>query len=139
MGRTPKSMNPATGAPAAADIAAEIGEDAFSSASQRRPANVLYVLVLVAIGFGSYEFVLHNFWSSESLGIHDRIPWPSYLLLAGALIVSLLAMRSALRIQSPHIRLGIWLLAFLSCVAVGISGGRFISYTLRATQNPPFN
>src|SRR5208283_3233698 len=30
------------------------------------------------------------------------------------------------------------LLAFFACAAVGIGGGRFVSYTLRGTRNPPF-
>jgi peroxiredoxin len=34
--------------------------------------------------------------------------------------------------------MGFGLFAFLACVVVGMGGGRFISYTMRGTLNPPY-
>ena len=104
-----------------------------------QPVRALSALALTALGFGLYEFVLLNFWSSEALGIHERIPWPSYLLMALALVVTLAGVRVALSIWSPHAKMGFSLLAILAAAAVGIGAGRFVSYTTRGTMNPPFH
>jgi len=104
-----------------------------------QPLRALAALALTAIGFGTYEWVLLNFWSSESLGIHQRIPWPSYGLIAAALVIALAGVRNALRLWSPHAKLGFSLLAIFASAAIGVGGGRFISYTLRGTLNPPFH
>ena len=101
------------------------------------PLKALRAFALTAAGFGLYEWVLLHFWSSESLGIHSRYPWQSYLLIAAAVVLSLAAIRTALSMQSPHAKLGFAVLAFLACAAIGFSSGRFISYTLRGTRNPP--
>jgi peroxiredoxin len=98
----------------------------------------LAALALTALGFGLYEYVLVSFWSSPSLGIYDRIPWPAYAIFAAALILALAAVRVAFGMYSPHAKLGFGMLAFLACVAIGVSGGRFVSYTMRGTRNPPF-
>ena len=42
------------------------------------------------------------------------------------------------RTASPHGKLGFGLFAFLACIVVGAGGGRFVSYVMRATLNPPF-
>lgn len=104
-----------------------------------QPLRALSALALTAAGFGIYELVLLNFWSSESFGIHEHTPWPSYLLMALALLVTLAGVRVALSIWSPHAKMGFSLLAILAAAAVGIGGGRFISYTMRGTLNPPFH
>jgi peroxiredoxin len=103
-----------------------------------QPLRALCALALTAGGFALYEWVLFNFWSSESLGVHERIPWAAYFLLAVALVVSLVAVRTALSIWSPHARLGFSLLALLVAAAIGFGGGRFVSYTLRGTLSPPY-
>ncbi|MGO9603325.1 MAG: redoxin domain-containing protein [Candidatus Binataceae bacterium] len=103
-----------------------------------QPLRAILALALTIIGFGLYEWVLLNFWSSPSLGIHERIPWAAYLLIAAALVIELVAIRTALRMWSPHGKLGFSLLAFGACAAIAIGGGRFVSYTLRGTLNPPF-
>ncbi len=103
-----------------------------------QPLRALAALGMTALGFGLYEWVLLNFWSAESFGVHDRYPWQSYLLIAIALIAALMAVRVALGIWSPHAKLGLSILAFLACAAIGIGGGRFVSYTLRGTLNPPY-
>lgn len=103
-----------------------------------QPVRALLALALTAAGFGLYEWVLLNFWSSESFGIHARIPWQSYLLIVAALVVVLSAIRTALRLWSPHAKLGFGLLAFFAAAVIGFGGGRFVSYTLRGTVNPPF-
>jgi len=104
-----------------------------------QPLRALAALALTAIGFGTYEWVLLNFWSSEYLGIHERIPWPSYGLIAAALLIALAGVRNALQLWSPHAKLGFSLLAIFASAAIGVGGGRFISYTLRGTLNPPFH
>ncbi|MHB8382239.1 MAG: peroxiredoxin family protein [Candidatus Binataceae bacterium] len=103
-----------------------------------QPLRAILAIVLTACGFGLYEFVLLNFWSSQSLGIHDPIPWPAFGALALALVLALLAVRVALGLWSPHAKLGFGLLAFFACVVIGVGGGRFASYILRGTLNPPY-
>src|SRR5262249_22541765 len=104
-----------------------------------QPLRALAALALTAIGFGIYEWVLLNFWSSESLGVHERIPWPSYGLIAAALVIALAGVRKALPRWSPHAKRGFSLLAIFASAAIGVGGGRFVSYTLRGTLNPPFH
>jgi len=117
---------------------AAIEEDYVWVTPPFQPLRAIFALALTIIGFGLYEWVLLNFWSSPSLGIHERIPWQSYLLIAAALVIVLAAIRTALRMWSPHGKLGFSLLAFGACAVVAIGGGRFVSYTLRGTLNPPF-
>ncbi len=103
-----------------------------------QPVRAMLALILTACGFGLYEYVLISFWSAEWLGIHDRIPWPAYLMMAAALTIALTAVRFALSLGSPHAKLGFSMLAILGGIAIGVGGGRFVSYTLRGTLNPPF-
>jgi peroxiredoxin len=103
-----------------------------------QPVRAIGTLLLTACGFGLYEYVLVSFWSVPWMGIHDRIPWPAYAILAAALIIVIAAVRVAFAMRSPHAKLGFGLLAFMACVVVGVGGGRFVSYTMRGTLNPPF-
>ncbi|HUO04534.1 MAG TPA: redoxin domain-containing protein [Candidatus Binataceae bacterium] len=103
-----------------------------------QPLRAIAALILTAIGFGLYEYVLTSFWSVPWMGIHDATPWPAYGFLAVAIIAALAGLRAAISIQSPHAKLGFAMLAFLACAAVGVGGGRFVSYTIRGTLNPPF-
>lgn len=98
----------------------------------------IVTLALIAAGFGLYRYVLVSFWAVPWMGIHDRIPWPAFALLAAAFILSIAGLRAALGLHSPHAKLGLGLLAFLFCIVVGAEGGRFFSYAMRATVNPPF-
>jgi peroxiredoxin len=129
----------ATGAPAPQPASDPAPEEVVWVTPPFQPLRALAALALTAIGFGTYEWVLLNFWSSESLGIHERIPWPSYGLIAAALVIALAGVREALRLWSPHAKLGFSLLAIFASAAIGVGGGRFISYTLRGTLNPPFH
>jgi peroxiredoxin len=104
-----------------------------------QPVRAVLALVFTAGGFGLYEYVLLSFWSSPTMGIHDRIPYPAYFGIAAAMLLCVLGVRLALGVWSPHAKLALGLLAFFACAAVGIGGGRFVSYTLRGTRNPPFN
>jgi peroxiredoxin len=128
----------ATATPAGQPTSEHAPEDVIWVTPPFQPLRALAALALTAIGFGTYEWVLLNFWSSESLGIHQRVPWPSYVLIAAALVIALAGVRTALRLESPHAKLGFSLLAIFASAAIGIGGGRFISYTLRGTLNPPF-
>lgn len=103
-----------------------------------QPLRAIAALALIAAGFGLYEYVLVSFWSVPWMGIHDRIPWPAFALMAAALVLSITGLRTALGLYSPHAKLGLGLLGFLFCIVVGIGGGRFVSYTMRVTVNPPF-
>jgi peroxiredoxin len=91
------------------------------------------------LGFGLYEYVLVSFWSVPWMGIHERTPWPAYAIILAAMVCTLTAMRLAFGLWSPHAKLGFGTLAFFACVAVGVGGGRFVSYTMRGTLNPPFD
>ena len=62
----------------------------------------------------------------------------AYLLIALSLILGLAALRTALGLWSPHAKLAIAGIALLACLTFGVGGGRFVSYTLRGTLNPPF-
>jgi peroxiredoxin len=103
-----------------------------------QPLRVIVAVVLLSAGAVSYGYVLLNFWHSPALGIHLRIPYPAYVLIALGLVLALAALRVALGLWSPHAKLAIAGLAFLACLTFGIGGGRFVSYTLRGTRNPPF-
>jgi peroxiredoxin len=103
-----------------------------------QPIRAICSLVLIACGFGLYEYVLVSFWSVPWMGIHDRIPWPAFAILAVAIALSIAGLRLALGLYSPHAKLGFGLFAFLACAVVGAGGGRFVSYVMRATLNPPF-
>jgi peroxiredoxin len=104
-----------------------------------QPIRAIAAILLTACGFGLYEFVLLNFWSSSALGIHERIPWPAFGALALAMLLGLAAFGTALGIWSPHAKLGFGLLAFFACVVIGVGGGRFASYIMRGTLNPPYH
>ncbi len=103
-----------------------------------QPIRAVLALFSIAGGFGLYEYMLLSFWSSPSMGIHLRIPYPAYVGMGAAMILCLFGVRLALGVWSPHAKLALGLLAFFACAAVGIGGGRFVSYTLRGTRNPPF-
>ena len=104
-----------------------------------QPVRALAAIVLTACGFGLYQFVLLNFWSSHALGIHDAIPWPAFGALALAMGLALAAAAIAFGIRSPHAKLAFGLLAFSACVVIGVGGGRFASYIMRGTLNPPYH
>src|SRR5437899_2148680 len=65
-----------------------------------QPVRAIAALMLTAIGFGLYEYVLMSFWSVHWLGIHDRVPWPAFAMLAVAMIFALAAVRVALGLWS---------------------------------------
>ena len=71
-------------------------------------------------------------------GHPQRIPWPAFAILLAAILISIAGLRLALSLYSPHAKLGFGLLAFLACIVVGAGGGRFVSYAMRVTVNPPF-
>jgi len=102
-----------------------------------QPLRVIAAVLLLAAGAFSYGYALVNFWSSPALGVHLEIPYPAYLLIALGLVLGLCALRVALGLWSPHARLAIAGVAFLACLTFGIGGGRFVSYTIRGTRNPP--
>ena len=131
---TPSSELP----PDVAAAEAELESEELWIAPPFQPLRAFLALVLIAGGFALYEYVLLSFWSSPAMGIHDRIPWPAYLGIAAAMILCLTGVRLAFGLWSPHAKLGLGLLALFACVAVGVGGGRFVSYTLRGTLNPPF-
>ena len=103
-----------------------------------QPVRAIGSVILIACGFGLYEYVLVSFWSVPWMGIHDRIPWPAFAFALAAIVLSIAGLRLALSLYSPHAKLGFGLFAFLACIVVGAGGGRFFSYAMRATVNPPF-
>ncbi len=103
-----------------------------------QPILAIGAVILIACGFGLYEYVLVSFWSVPWMGIHERVPWPAFAIAAAAIVVSIAGLRLALGLDSPHAKLGFGLLAFLACIVVGAGGGRFVSYAMRGTLNPPF-
>lgn len=119
------------------EITPEQFEDELWITPPFQPIRALSALALTACGFGLYEFVLISFWSAPWMGIHDRIPWPAFALLALALIVALAGVRLGLGLSSPHAKLGIGVFAILACIVLGVGGGRFVSYTMHGTLNPP--
>jgi peroxiredoxin len=116
----------------------ELESDQLWIAPPFQPLRAFLALLFIAGGFALYEYVLLSFWSPPSMGIHDRIPYPAYFGIAVAMVLCLLGVRLALGVWSPHAKLGLGMLALFACVAVGVGGGRFVSYTLRGTLNPPF-
>jgi len=116
----------------------QLESEEFWIAPPFQPLRAFLALMFIAGGFALYEYVLLSFWSSPAMGIHDRIPYPAYSGIAIAMLLCLLGVRLALGVWSPHAKLGLGLLALFACVAIGVGGGRFISYTLRGTLNPPF-
>ncbi len=125
-----------------ADNAVDVpGEEAQPDEIEVAPASpraAIGSLILTVAGFGTYEYVLLSFWSSPSLGIHQRIPYPAYACLIAALILTLAGFGAALSIRSVHTKFGLGLLALLASAAVGLGGGRFVSYTLKGTLNPSY-
>ena len=103
-----------------------------------QPIRAIGAVVLIACGFALYEYLLVSFWSASWMGIHERIPWPAFAIAAAAIVFSIAGLRLALGLDSPHARFGFGLLAFLGCIVVGTGGGRFVSYAMRGTLNPPF-
>ncbi len=103
-----------------------------------QPFRAVGSLILIAAGFGLYEYMLVSFWAVPWMGIHQRVPWPAFALALAAIVISIAGLRLALGLASPHAKLGFGLLAFLACIVVGAGGGRFFSYAMRATVNPPF-
>jgi peroxiredoxin len=103
-----------------------------------QPIRAIGAVGLVACGFALYEYLLVSFWSVPWMGIHERIPWPAFAIAAAAIVLSIAGLRLALGLDSPHAKLGFGLLAFLACIVVGAGGGRFVSYAMRGTLNPPF-
>ncbi len=136
---------PPTDSPNSAPAATAATEaDEASDAEERwlvppaQPLRVVAAILLLTAAAASYGYALLNFWSSPALGIHLRVPYPAYLLIASGLLLGLAALRVALGLWSPHAKLAIGGIAFLACITFGIGGGRFVSYTLRGTRNPPF-
>jgi len=119
------------------DRASEFYEEPWTN-PPFQPLRAIGALILIAAGFGLYEYVLVSFWSVPWMGIHERIPWPAFAMLAAALVLSIAGLRFALGLHSPHAKLGFGLFGFLACIVVGAGGGRFVSYVMRATLNPPF-
>jgi len=103
-----------------------------------QPLRLIAAILLLVSGAVSYGYALLNFWSSPELGIHMAIPYPAYLLILLGLILALAALRVALGLWSPHAKLAIAGISFLACLTFAVGGGRFVSYTLRGTRNPPF-
>ena len=103
-----------------------------------QPLRAIGSVILIACGFGLYEYLLVSFWSVPWMGIHDRVPWPAFAIALAALVLSIAGLRLALGLASPHAKLGFGLFAFLACIVVGAGGGRFVSYAMRATLNPPY-
>jgi peroxiredoxin len=127
--------------PQTADYAAIETEAAVEQPWQvpaAQPLRLIAAVFLLVAGAFSYGYALTNFWSSPALGIHLAIPYPAYLLILLSLILGLLALKVALRLWSPHAKLAIAGLSFLACLTFAIGGGRFVSYTIRGSRNPPF-
>ena len=121
----------------------ETGEMASQEETSRtpppaQPLRIALSLCALAAGATLYGYVVLNFWASPMLGLHHRIPYPAYLLCAAALILAIAGFAIGLGIWSPHAKLGIAGLGFLTSVVIGMGAGRFVSYTRRATLNPPF-
>lgn len=132
------------GAPAAPAAESEAAAETEAVAEEpwqvppAQPLRLVATIVLLASAAASYGYALANFWSSPALGIHLAIPYPAYILIAAGLILGLAALRVALGLWSPHAKLAIAGVSFLACITFAIGGGRFVSYTLRGTRNPPF-
>lgn len=118
--------------------AAEAAAEEVWQVPPAQPLRVVAAVVLLAAAATCYAYTLLNFWSSPALGIHLPVPYPAYLLIALSLILGVAALRTALGLWSPHAKLAIAGIALLASVTFGVGGGRFVSYTLRGTLNPPF-
>ncbi|HTY53582.1 MAG TPA: peroxiredoxin family protein [Candidatus Binataceae bacterium] len=103
-----------------------------------QPLRIIISLGALAAAVVLYAYVLLNFWFSPSLGLHQRIPYLAYLLLGASLVSAIVSFGIGLGIWSPHAKLAIAGFGFLASVVIGVGAGRFVSYTLRATLNPPF-
>ncbi len=125
-------------AASAAEARDEAGDAERWASPPFQPVRVLVALLLTAAGFGLYEHLVFSFWSSPAMGIHERIPYPAYASLAGAMLLTLAAVRVALMVRAPHWKLGLVLLALLACATEGLGGGRFVSYTLKGTLSPSY-
>jgi len=123
---------------AAVTDAAEAAAEEAWQVPPAQPLRVVTAVVLLVAAATCYAYTLLNFWSSPALGIHLPVPYPAYLLIALSLILGVAALRTALGLWSPHAKLAIAGIALLACVTFGVGGGRFVSYTLRGTLNPPF-
>ncbi len=134
----PATDSPTSAAATTEAIEADAGAEEGWQVPPTQPLRVVAAILLLAAAAASYGYALLNFWSSPALGIHQRFPYPAYLLIASGLLLALAALRIALGLWSPHAKLAIGGIAFLACITFGIGGGRFISYTLRGTRNPPF-
>ena len=119
------------------DGAAVQGEDRFPP-PPAQPISTIASLFSAGLGLGIYGYVLTHFWSSPWLGIHSRTPSAAYALILAALFFGLSGLRIGLGLWSPHAKLGVVTLAFLSSAAIAFSGARFFLYTLHGTRNPPF-
>jgi peroxiredoxin/uncharacterized membrane protein YphA (DoxX/SURF4 family) len=126
-----------TAAPAASEQDAGLDQEQWQ-VPPAQPLRLIAAVLLLAAGAASYGYALVNFWSSPALGIYLAIPYPAYLLIAAGVILSLAALRVALGLWSPHAKLALGGIAFLACLTFAIGGGRFVSYTLRGTRNPPY-
>jgi peroxiredoxin len=135
--------------PASSSIEAELTEAATAVETEAaaeepwqvppaQPLRLIIAILLLGCGAASYGYALVNFWSSPALGIHMATPYPAYLLIASGLVLALAALRVALGLWSPHAKLALAGISFLACITFAIGGGRFVSYTLRGTRNPPF-
>ena len=125
-------------APGAVEPEAEAAIEEPWQVPPSQPLRVVAAVLLLTAAAVCYGYTLLNFWSSPTLGIYLRIPYPAYFLIALSLILGLAALRVALGLWSPHAKLAIAGLALLACLTFGVGGGRFVSYTLRGTRNPPF-
>src|SRR5208337_1878324 len=81
----------------------EIGEERSDAwrPPPAQPLRIISALILTASGATLYGFVLTSFWSSPSLGIHDRFPYPAYALIGLALLSALAGLGLSLGIWSP--------------------------------------
>ena len=62
-----------------------------------QPIRAIGALILIACGFGLYEYVLVSFWSVPWMGIHERIPWPAFAILAAAMALSIAGLATRAR------------------------------------------
>ena len=78
-----------TAGPAARKTWLEAGATPRPPPPAAQPARFVLALALIAAGAALYGFALTGFWSSAVSEPHDRIPYPAYLLIAGALMLAL--------------------------------------------------
>ena len=60
-----------------------------------QPVRAIGSVILIACGFGLYEYLLASFWAVPWMGIHARIPWPAFAILAAAFTISVAGLRLA--------------------------------------------